>query len=86
MSKLTYLPDAARQTASTMDHNGSASGISDTFLENCGAKLTEAAYRVMLRHGAVDNWLELKLELWKILTETVKKSKQPATPVAPFGI
>jgi hypothetical protein len=30
----------------------------------------------MLRHGAVDNWLELELDLWKVLNETVKKWDQ----------
>jgi hypothetical protein len=65
------------------DSNDSASGIFDTYLENWGAKLTEAAYPVMLRHGAVDNWLDLKLELWKILTEIVKKGKQTTLGVAP---
>ena len=56
-----------------MDSNKSAIGSRDTFLENLGAQLTEAAYPVMLRHGAIDNWLDLQLELWKVLKETVKK-------------
>ena len=77
----TYLTGAARKTPSTLDTSDSAIAAPDTFLENCGAKLTEAAYPVMLRHGAVDNWLDLKLELWKILTEIVKNSKpeRPST-------
>ena len=48
----------------------------DTFLENLGAELTEAVYPVMLRHGAVDNWLDLHLELWKAMQEAVKKWDQ----------
>ena len=56
-----------------MDSSNSAIGSRDTFLENLGAELTQAAYPVMLRQGAVDNWLELELELWKVLKETVKK-------------
>ena len=59
-----------------MDSNNSAICSRDTFLENFGAELTEAAYPVMLRHGAVDNWLDLELELWKVLKETVKKWDQ----------
>ena len=59
-----------------MDSNHSAIGSRDTILENFGAKLTEAAYPVMLRHGAIDNWLDLELELWKVLKETVKKWDQ----------
>jgi hypothetical protein len=37
------------------------------------AKLTAAAYPVALRHGAGDKWLDLQLELWRALTETIKK-------------
>jgi hypothetical protein len=57
----------------SVDSNNSAIGSRDTFLENLGAQLTEAAYPVLLRHGAIDNWLDLKLELWRVLKETVKK-------------
>jgi hypothetical protein len=56
--------------------NDSAIGSRDTFLENFGAELAEAAYPVMLRHGAVDNWLDLELDLWKVLRETVRKWDQ----------
>lgn len=79
-----YATEGALQTSSTRNGNGSVSGCSDIYLEDCGAKLTEAAYPVMLRHGVVNNWLDLKLELWTILTETVKKSKQPATVAMPI--
>ena len=48
-------------------------GAGDVFLENFAAELTETAYPVMLRHGAVDNWLDLELELWKRLKATVRK-------------
>jgi hypothetical protein len=72
----TYFTGGARTTPSTLDSTDSAIEVPDTFLENWGAKLTEAAYPVMLRHGAVNNWLDLELELWKILTEIVKNSKQ----------
>jgi hypothetical protein len=71
----SYLTGAARKTPSTFDNRDSAIGLPETFLENCGAELTEAAYLVMLRHGEVDSWLDLKLELWKTLTETVKNSR-----------
>jgi hypothetical protein len=59
-----------------MDSNNSALASRDTFLENFGAELTEAAYPVMLRHGTVDNWLDLQLELWKVVKETVNKWDQ----------
>jgi hypothetical protein len=59
-----------------VDSNNSTIGSRDTFLENFGAELTEAVYPVLLRHGAVDSWLDLELELWKVLKETVKKWDQ----------
>ena len=37
------------------------------------AELTAAAYPVALRHAVGDRWLDLQLELWRALTETVKK-------------
>jgi hypothetical protein len=42
-------------------------------LSDLAAELTAAAYSVALRHAAGDRWLDLQLELWRVLTETVKK-------------
>jgi hypothetical protein len=42
-------------------------------LEDFAAELTEAAYPVALRHGVGDRWLDLKLQLWKVLNEAVHK-------------
>ncbi len=42
-------------------------------LEDLAAELTNAAYPVVLRHGARDKWLELELDLWKTLTDTLKR-------------
>jgi hypothetical protein len=42
-------------------------------LENFAAELTEAAYPVALRRGVGDRWLDLELELWKVLNEAVRK-------------
>jgi hypothetical protein len=41
-------------------------------LENFAAELTEAAFPVALRHGVGREWLELKLDLWNAMTNTVK--------------
>jgi hypothetical protein len=41
--------------------------------EVLAAELTAVAYPVALRHGVGDKWLDLELELWRVLTETVKK-------------
>jgi hypothetical protein len=45
------------------------------FLEALAAELTAAAYPVALRHRAGETWLDLQLELWQVLTETVRKWK-----------
>ena len=45
-------------------------------LEDFTAELTSAAHAVVLRHGAQDKWLDLQLELWKALKETVRKWEQ----------
>ena len=42
-------------------------------IETVAAMLTEAAYSVALRHGTVESWVDLELELWKVLTETLQR-------------
>jgi DoxX-like family len=59
-----------------LSDNHGASCNRDTLLENFSAELTSAAYAVALRHGTVDKWLDLELELWAALKETVKKQGQ----------
>jgi hypothetical protein len=51
-------------------------------LEEFTAELTRAAYAVALRHGAPDKWLDLQLELWKALRETVKEWEQESPQVS----
>ena len=41
--------------------------------ETVAARLTEAVYPVALRHATVDSWVDLELELWKVLTETLQR-------------
>ena len=50
--------------------------VTDKALDHFAAELTEAAYRVLLRRGAADNWLDTELELWQTLRETVRKEDQ----------
>jgi len=45
-------------------------------LEAFAAELTRTAYAVALRHGAGIRWLDLQLDLWKSLKESVKKCGQ----------
>jgi hypothetical protein len=50
------------------------SGAEDPALETFVAELTDAAYSVALRHGAGQSWVELELDLWEALAETVRKN------------
>jgi hypothetical protein len=65
-----------------MSGNHGGSHNRDTLLENFAAELTTAAYAVALRHGVEDGWLDLELELWEVLKQTVKKSGQEPPHVA----
>jgi hypothetical protein len=56
--------------------NVTAGNDRDAFLENLAAELTSAAFPVVLRHGVGARWLDLELDLWKALTETVKRLEQ----------
>jgi hypothetical protein len=44
----------------------------DALLETFAAELTLAAYRVALRTRTQGTWLDLQLDLWKALADTVK--------------
>ena len=45
----------------------------DGIQDDLAAELTDAAYPVALRHNVGDEWLDLELELWNVLSETVRK-------------
>ena len=45
----------------------------DPSVENLASDLADIAYRVALRHGVGDQWLELQLDLWGALTEVIDK-------------
>jgi hypothetical protein len=44
-----------------------------TTLEDFGVELTAAAYPVALRHGLGERWLDVELDLWKVLTAAIRK-------------
>jgi hypothetical protein len=48
----------------------------DVMLETFVAELTCAAYQVALRHGAAGTWLDVQLNIWQALTDTVKLWEQ----------
>jgi hypothetical protein len=63
-----------------MNRNQATTGSRDTSLENFAAELTEAAYPVVLQHGVGDRWLDLELDLWKVLANTAKKWFRQCSP------
>ena len=46
--------------------------IETTLLEALAAELTLAAYRAALRTRTGGTWLDLELDLWRALADTVK--------------
>jgi hypothetical protein len=56
-----------------MSDNHRATWNRETLPENIAAELASAAYAVALRHRVQDKWLDLQLELWAALKETVEK-------------
>jgi len=44
----------------------------DDLLDAFAAELTVAAYHVALRHSVGVRWVDLELDLWRALTDTVK--------------
>jgi hypothetical protein len=55
--------------------NGNKTNIRrvDEALEDFAAELTEAAYPIALRRGVGTRWLDLELEIWKVMSKAVKK-------------
>jgi hypothetical protein len=45
-------------------------------LQDLVAELSVAAYPLALQHKDKKEWLELELDLWKVLGQTVKKWEQ----------
>jgi hypothetical protein len=56
----------------------------DALLETFAAELTLAAYRVALRTRTRGSWLDLELDLWKAMADTVKtwQKELSAAPAA----
>jgi hypothetical protein len=45
----------------------------DALVENFAAELSERAMVVALRYGVGPSWLDLKLDLWRALIETLQE-------------
>ena len=48
-------------------------------LDDFVADLTEAAYPIALRHTGGEGWLDLELDLWRAMAQTVQKWEQRAS-------
>jgi hypothetical protein len=59
-----------------MNANDRIAGEWDTMLETFAAELTNVAYPVALRHRMGNSWVDLELDLWRVLAEMVKKWRQ----------
>jgi hypothetical protein len=63
-----------------MNDNARATAARDALLDTFTADLTRAAYDVALRHGAAGTWLDLDLDLWQALANTVKRWGRKSSP------
>jgi hypothetical protein len=45
----------------------------EVLLDTFAAELTDAAYPIALKYGVIGSSLDLELEIWKTLTELVRK-------------
>jgi hypothetical protein len=45
----------------------------DTRLENFAAELAQAVHLMVLQRGRKDSWLDLELDLWKVVSESVSR-------------
>ncbi len=48
----------------------------ERYVDNATAQLTEAAYLVALRHAREGSWIDLKLDLWGVLSDTVHQVRR----------
>src|SRR5258708_38891348 len=65
--------EVQHQRKTSMNDDRTVVADADHELEALAAELTAAAYPVALLHGVGHRWLDLELELWRGLTEMVKK-------------
>jgi hypothetical protein len=69
-----------------MNVNPPTANAGDNWLASITATLTDAAYAVALRHGVSGSWIDLQLELWRVLTEAVERGAlRPAACLDEFA-
>jgi hypothetical protein len=65
-----------------MNGNKTKTRRADERLEDFAAELARAAYCVALGHGTADSWLDLELDLWRALSDTVRHWEQESLRAA----
>ena len=56
-----------------MQRSGTSPDSREICLEAFAAELASVAYPVALRHRLANSWLDLELDLWNVMNETVQK-------------
>jgi len=56
-----------------MNNGHSTQSDQDVLLDTFAAELTDAAYPIALKYGVLGSSLDLELEIWKTLTDVVRK-------------
>jgi len=74
------MAEVQHQRKTSMNDHRAVVADADHELEALAAELTAAAYPVALLHGAGHRWLDLELELWRVLTEMVKNWGRGSLP------
>ncbi|MGE5194792.1 MAG: hypothetical protein ACM3U2_20060 [Deltaproteobacteria bacterium] len=64
----------------TFDRPGSMD--SANALTSIAADLTDAAYTVVLRHGIDGSWIDLQLDVWRVLAASITESQRRASRFA----
>ena len=54
--------------------------INHATLEDLTAQLAEADVPVAIRHGVGDRWLDMELDLWRVLTATIERWRDARIP------
>src|SRR5258708_6765560 len=51
-------------------------------LASFAADLTDAAYAVALRHGIAGSWIDLQLDVWRVIARTIAEAERESSPSA----
>jgi hypothetical protein len=63
-----------------MDKQQVLNSEQDADLDRFAAELTDAAYPVALKYGVSGAYIDLELEIWKALTELVRRRGREVLP------